>query len=70
MLIDFNTTLFSLTYIPRQYNQEYFCKKKKTYRAEEKECRSVIIHLDCKYRLLLMRTKLDNKKLENPKNGK
>lgn len=43
----------SLTYFPRQYNQEYFCQKK-TYRAkEEKVCRSVIIHLDCKYRLLL-----------------
>lgn len=61
----------SLTFFPRQYNQEYFCKKKKTYRAkEENVCRSVIIYLDCKYRLLLMRTKLDNKKLENPKNGK
>lgn len=42
----------SLTYFPRQYNQEYFCQK--TYRAkEEKVCRSVIIHLACKYRLLL-----------------
>lgn len=59
----------SLAFFPRQYNQEYFCQK--TYRAnEEKVCRSVIIHLDCKYRLLLMRTKIDNKKLENPKNGK
>lgn len=36
MLIDFNTTLFSLTYIPRQYNQEYFCKKKKHTEQKKK----------------------------------
>lgn len=53
-----------LTYFPPQYNQEYFCQK--TYRAKE-VCRSVIIHLDCKYWLLLMQTKIDNKKLENPR---
>lgn len=59
----------SLTYFTRQCNQEYFCQK--TYRAKEEQvCRSVIIHLDCKYRLLLMRTKKDNKKLEIPTNGK
>lgn len=59
----------SLTYFPLQYNQKYFCQK--TYRAkEEKVCRSVIIHLECKYRLLLMSTKLDRQKLENPKHEK
>lgn len=36
MLIDFNTTFFSLTYIPRQYNQEYFCKKKKNIQSKRK----------------------------------
>lgn len=37
MLIDFNTTFFSLTYIPRQYNQEYFCKKKKKHTEQKKK---------------------------------